>query len=760
VRRREFIRLAAGAGGPALPTLPSAPKLSQLPLSPSAPAILDTVVGVKGAATDTRFTIEQLSQTILRGLPAPSPTPTQQTAAIVNVKDFGAEGRDRLYTNVVGGTGYPGGSASNLLSSPEDYTTWNKSNVTVIANATSDPRGNPLADAIVENIEVNVSHSVAVASASFPGGARLRYDVEVKPAARAWILIYVSGSGDGFFRTFQLSGSGVMGSSFEYGSVVLTNSSIQMVANGFYRCVIEGTLDRDITASVAVVLLQGDLLVYDQVSDPHQIYTGNRAVGVYLGQSRLYAVSTYKGTAYIAGDNIYTGVALTGGSGSGARANIIVGLGQVLDVISYCPGNAYKVGDVLSCRAADIGGTGNGFTCQVATIGNDTAAIQAAIDSGAGQPVAVFFPVGTYNIFPPDNVGSHALIVRENNVTMIGASRYTTTIQAFVSGGRHPETSWDIPTVGSAGFVWRGSAFYLAQNRQNVEWHRMRITGLCKRHNTRYPLGGPDPQVLSGGNRLGTYGDGDGWDESHHAIVRRNGYPNKGIRWIDCELDGWKGEIIGGIGDTVQAIDNKTHWQFWIEGCYIHDTHADGISLAGNTMILDNEIAWCSNGVEQGSSLCHDVIKSNHFHDHTHGVTLVVGVDTGAANTSTGQQVVTNNFFERCYRNGVFIYQFQCNVMLDDNVFVDCGVEGSITGERSSSACCRALNPMPISTFAATPRASRHMRDGNRRGAVHRLDAKRHLRRGQQVGVDACRPGRGSGLHRSVFHQYGPRNAS
>lgn len=74
------------------------------------------------------------------------------------------------------------------------------------------------------------------------------------------------------------------------------------------------------------------------------------------------------GTLYTNGT--YTNVNLTGGSGSGAQATVVVSGGSVTSVTLTAPGNNYVVGDTLSATAASIGGTGSGFSINVATINN------------------------------------------------------------------------------------------------------------------------------------------------------------------------------------------------------------------------------------------------------------------------------------------------------------------------------------------------------------------------------------------------------
>jgi hypothetical protein len=64
----------------------------------------------------------------------------------------------------------------------------------------------------------------------------------------------------------------------------------------------------------------------------------------------------------------YTNVPLTGGTGSGATANITVSGGAVTAVTLVSRGTGYTAADSLSAAAANIGGTGSGFTIPVSSI--------------------------------------------------------------------------------------------------------------------------------------------------------------------------------------------------------------------------------------------------------------------------------------------------------------------------------------------------------------------------------------------------------
>lgn len=75
------------------------------------------------------------------------------------------------------------------------------------------------------------------------------------------------------------------------------------------------------------------------------------------------------GTGYDSGGtHTYTLVPLTGGTGSGALATIIVTSGIVTSVTITTAGTGYTPGDILSTSNTNLGGTGSGFTILVGTV--------------------------------------------------------------------------------------------------------------------------------------------------------------------------------------------------------------------------------------------------------------------------------------------------------------------------------------------------------------------------------------------------------
>jgi len=80
-------------------------------------------------------------------------------------------------------------------------------------------------------------------------------------------------------------------------------------------------------------------------------------------------------TASFSGGSLYTNgvyqnIPLTGGSGSGAYADIVVSGGRVTSVSLRFGGNFYVVGDSLSAATTTIGSSGSGFSIAVTAITN------------------------------------------------------------------------------------------------------------------------------------------------------------------------------------------------------------------------------------------------------------------------------------------------------------------------------------------------------------------------------------------------------
>ena len=106
---------------------------------------------------------------------------------------------------------------------------------------------------------------------------------------------------------------------------------------------------------------------------------GPKITGTQLMSSGVASLGTITGgSGYTNG--AYNNVRLTGGSGGGAVAQIVVSGGAVTAVAVVYPGGSYAVGNTLSARSVSIGGTGSGFSVPVTSV------------SGAGPKIAVAAP--------------------------------------------------------------------------------------------------------------------------------------------------------------------------------------------------------------------------------------------------------------------------------------------------------------------------------------------------------------------------------
>jgi hypothetical protein len=95
--------------------------------------------------------------------------------------------------------------------------------------------------------------------------------------------------------------------------------------------------------------------------------------GVYTPYKSIATVGSVTGGSGYTGAGTYYDVPLTGGTGKGARATVVVAGGVVTTVTITEGGDGYTVADALSASNANIGGAGTGFSVPVATLANSSA---------------------------------------------------------------------------------------------------------------------------------------------------------------------------------------------------------------------------------------------------------------------------------------------------------------------------------------------------------------------------------------------------
>lgn len=100
---------------------------------------------------------------------------------------------------------------------------------------------------------------------------------------------------------------------------------------------------------------------------------------------------TAAGTLYTNGS--YVSVPLSGGSGTGAVADITVSGNAVTVVTIVENGGGYLLGEVLSADAVDIGGTGNGFTYTINEMQSAFDPLDIAAKAGSADPIVAIMTV-------------------------------------------------------------------------------------------------------------------------------------------------------------------------------------------------------------------------------------------------------------------------------------------------------------------------------------------------------------------------------
>lgn len=133
-----------------------------------------------------------------------------------------------------------------------------------------------------------------------------------------------------------------------------------------------------------VALLDTFFIFNRPLTNQFYITSSNANYGM-LTNSSVESGSLIGGAGYVNG--VYTDVPLTGGSGSGATADITVAANIVTGIVFVDRGVNYTVGDVLSANAADLGGAGAGFSVTVLSVESAFDPLDIAAKSGFSDPI-------------------------------------------------------------------------------------------------------------------------------------------------------------------------------------------------------------------------------------------------------------------------------------------------------------------------------------------------------------------------------------
>jgi hypothetical protein len=189
---------------------------------------------------------------------------------------------------------------------------------------------------------------------------------------------------------------------------IITGNDNIVIIDNFQS--IRGGRTLDVTGYPYNVLHAGHVIIKDADGEYKPMPLG--------GDGNIVSLGTIVGGSLYT-DDTYTDVALTGGTGTGAEATIVVENGAVTEVTITKDGKGYAVGDELSASADDVGGTGSGFKVPVTavTAEKDEYASLPADHTYAGiliasipvnKPFAGILVRGTVNVnaspFPLDDI--------------------------------------------------------------------------------------------------------------------------------------------------------------------------------------------------------------------------------------------------------------------------------------------------------------------------------------------------------------------
>ncbi len=165
-----------------------------------------------------------------------------------------------------------------------------------------------------------------------------------------------------------------------------------------------------------------------QVISGSNIPTGTTVISITTSNVKTLG-TIVPGTLYTTGT--YANVALTGGSGSGARGTVVVSGGGVTVVTVTSRGSGYKVGDSLSATAASIGGTGSGFSVPISAVYVQAIGMSSAPTGTGLAPLTFSTPANLIEMFQHE-FGTDE--INGQNVRAV-SSYFETNDLGWVSGG-------------------------------------------------------------------------------------------------------------------------------------------------------------------------------------------------------------------------------------------------------------------------------------------------------------------------------------
>ncbi len=302
--------------------------------------------------------------------------------------------------------------------------------------------------------------------------------------------------------------------------------------------------------------------------------------------------------------------------------------------------------------------------------GDDTLAIQAAIDAIGPLGGTVYLPAGVY-VISPQAAGGDALTIAYDDLAIVGAGPDKTILSFHCFGGGDPAASWE--TIG--GIVHRGRAVVIEGSadprapRSNISISSLRVTGNA-----------PATGSLESPANPAT---GDGLDPSHVAIALASTFQLSGVLLENLELDDFRGGMIEANGagfGLVEIVDNR-----------IHGSNGVGVSISADARMIGNDIydhalaSVVATHLNQAAGQPqHGYYLDNIFEPRRalaqNGLDGFVLRGEGFASTGLRDEplflVVQGNTMQNSLRHGLLIDAQLHGAIIANNTFIDNGADG------------------------------------------------------------------------------------